>query len=753
MNIPNLKSFNHLTLWQKISYLILAIYALVILTTLTDYGLTIDEPPLLNYGRDVLIWYQSGFDYQGIFQTTNTWLYGGMVHVAGYVLSQTLPIPTYDAYHLCTITLGFLGIIAAYRIGTLLGGGSAGVLAALFLILTPRYYGHAFNNPKDIPFAVFYLWSIYWIARDLGQLPDLPRNWIWKTGLAIGLTLACRINGIILFVYMGLFFCIRYLELARQGSDILSLARSFVRQTLSIGAVAYVVMLPFWPWALLNPLTGPFKAIGYFSQFIEPHYSFFSCQYMANTELPWYYISKWLLLTLPEFTLLGLIASLILFASTFSLQRGLVVFSALFPILYAAIMNTPFYDGYRHALFVVPPLVVIGALGIVDLITRLQTRILRRMGLVITGGLVIWTLVYMIRLHPNQNVYFNHLIAGGIQKAAACYETDYWGNSYTQGFKWIENHYNWDFSKRKLKVASSFGQLHNVMNPDRFERIDKLEQADLILGTTRFDHHRLIPGEIVHTINADNTPLLYIIRPDESYTNDPFFSESPFRRIYLDMHFEGLHKEKDVITFWGQVDKYHLESFVAGSYNNQGMDYYQTGEFGKAIELFRQALAFRSNHLITWYNLALAFHLSDNISEAILAYEKAFQLNAARIMDTKAVFAMYYNVGECYQNMGRLDEAETAYQNALEYEPESFDVLNNLTALYIQRENFEAARNILQPLVIAHPERNNLRLNLAIALTNTGDLDSARIHIQELLKREPNNPTVQELIKTLATPK
>ena len=85
MNIPNLKTLSHhLTPWQAIFYLILTIYALIILATLTDYGLTVDEPPLLNYGRDIITWYQSGFEYQDIFETTNTWLYGGIVHVAGH---------------------------------------------------------------------------------------------------------------------------------------------------------------------------------------------------------------------------------------------------------------------------------------------------------------------------------------------------------------------------------------------------------------------------------------------------------------------------------------------------------------------------------------------------------------------------------------------------------------------------------------------------------------------------------------------
>jgi len=109
-------------------------------------------------------------------------------------------------------------------------------------------------------------------------------------------------------------------------------------------------------------------------------------------------------------------------------------------------------------------------------------------------------------------------------------------------------------------------------------------------------------------------------------------------------------------------------------------------------------------------------------------------------------------LGECYHQTERLDAAEEAYQKALKREPNSPDILNNLAALYIQRENFEGARDMLQPLVLAHPERNNLRLNFAIALANTGSLVQARSQAQEVLKHEPNNATALELIRVLNAP-
>ena len=733
--------------WVFCSYVLLSVYALIILATFLDYGLTTDEPPLLNYGRDIILWYQSGFTYQPIFETTNTWLYGGLVHVLGYVMGLVLPLSQYDAYHLCCAIIGFLGVVAAYRVGFLLGGGLGGFLAVLFLILTPRYYGHVFNNPKDIPFAVFYLWGVFCIVRGLGQLPHVSRDWIWKTGLAIGLTLGCRVAGLVLFAYLGLFWGLGYVLLVWRGLDLKQALRSYVLQLLAIVAVAYAVMLPVWPWALLNPLTGPFEAMGYFSQFLEPHFSFFDGQYVLNRDVPWFYVSKWLVLTLPEFVLLGLVfgaVSLFLCGvrrvadiQIRHLQHVVLIWSAVFPIVYAALMQTPFYDGYRHVLFVVPPLVVCSALGVTYMWRWLQVG-QRAMGIVVVG-LVIWTLVYMVRIHPNQSIYFNHVIAGGIQTSSERFETDYWGNSYKQGFDWIAEHYDWDFDKQKLKVASFFGQLHNVMDQDLFERIEVYENADLYLGTTRFDHHRLIPGEIVHTIQADGVPLLYIIRPDDRYRNDPFFSDSPFRRMYLGMRFFGADVEQKEAAFLKQVEAQNLAYFVAGAYNNSAMVEQAKEKYGEAAALYQKALTFDPSHLTTLYNFGQMLFEQHNYVSALEIYERMFQYPFERILDNRAVRNVYYVLGGCYVQLGRYDEAVEAYQKALERDPISSGIINNLASVYLEQEKFILAYDLLRPLVDAQADNVKARMNLAMVLVKQDSVNAALHMCQEVLTWEPDN--------------
>ena len=103
-----------------------------------------------------------------MFTDSNLWLYGGLFDTVIHLLRQVVPLDVYDLRHLMCALVGLLGVFGAYKVGHALGGPIAGFVAALFLVLTPRFYGHAFNNTKDVPFAVAYLWSVYCLIRCVG---------------------------------------------------------------------------------------------------------------------------------------------------------------------------------------------------------------------------------------------------------------------------------------------------------------------------------------------------------------------------------------------------------------------------------------------------------------------------------------------------------------------------------------------------------------------------------------------------------
>src|SRR5207249_6251388 len=118
--------------------------------------------------------------------------------------NRVSPIGVYETRHLLNGLVGILGLIGCHKLARAVAGERAGFIAALFLLLTPNYYGQMFNNPKDIPFAVGIVWATYYMVRIVPSLPYPPWPLLLKMGLAIGLALGVRVGGLLFLCYLGL---------------------------------------------------------------------------------------------------------------------------------------------------------------------------------------------------------------------------------------------------------------------------------------------------------------------------------------------------------------------------------------------------------------------------------------------------------------------------------------------------------------------------------------------------------------------
>ena len=87
-----------------------------------------------------------------------------------------------------------------------MSGARAGAIAMAALALTPLYYGHSFNNPKDIPFAALHAWALCAIIRSARELPGVSLKRAALTAGAIGLMLGVRLGGVFVFGCLFLFW-------------------------------------------------------------------------------------------------------------------------------------------------------------------------------------------------------------------------------------------------------------------------------------------------------------------------------------------------------------------------------------------------------------------------------------------------------------------------------------------------------------------------------------------------------------------
>ncbi len=105
-------SFTQIDPWNAASGILIVMYGLIVLSTFHDYGITSDEAHHVKYGADIAQWYLSEFEYQALFKTKNTYLYGGFFDTIAHLFSQILPLDRYDANHLCNAMVGLLGVVA-----------------------------------------------------------------------------------------------------------------------------------------------------------------------------------------------------------------------------------------------------------------------------------------------------------------------------------------------------------------------------------------------------------------------------------------------------------------------------------------------------------------------------------------------------------------------------------------------------------------------------------------------------------------
>ncbi|MBO0736215.1 MAG: glycosyltransferase family 39 protein, partial [Alphaproteobacteria bacterium] len=157
--------------WNRLSAALVVLATFAVLLTFRDYGVTWDEDAHNWYGDFVLEYYLSLFSDKTALHWQDLYNYGAIFDTLAAALNRISPIGVYETRHLLNGLVGIIGVIGCCKLARAVGGARAGFIAALFLLLTPNYYGQMFNNPKDIPFAAGVAWSIYYMVRIVRKLP------------------------------------------------------------------------------------------------------------------------------------------------------------------------------------------------------------------------------------------------------------------------------------------------------------------------------------------------------------------------------------------------------------------------------------------------------------------------------------------------------------------------------------------------------------------------------------------------------
>jgi hypothetical protein len=484
-----------------------------------DFGVTWDEKDRHRNGE--LVWrFLRGLRSRSEFAETGGHVYPGLFDVICAALETWVPANRYVVRHAVNATFGWIGVVFCGRLAARLFGPWSGVLAMILLAASPRYFADSMNNPKDLPFAAMTVMALYYISAVSRQWPYFSPSTAIKIAVALALALSIRVGALLYLGYFGLLMVA--IVVADRTMDWRRLANTAGRV---LGVVVAMLLLGtvFWPWAGGAPLVRPFQAfLGAANYPWDGNILFNGYAYGAD-ELPWYYAPWWLLISTPPVVLGGVVLSTAFFSGREdALRRVALWVMVVFPLTATILMHSTLYDGIRHLLFIYPVLVVLAVAGWTGILSASRPSWLRAGAATCLAAGLASVLMFDIRFHPNQGVYFNAVI-GGPRRAFAHYDMDYWGNCVLQAVEWTVD----TARATRTPLAISGTPDHLVqLNSERFSEV-------YFTYPSRSRHHlqiQLARGPALALRQLARQPALYQVRTADgvvlcTVTPGPAFGE------------------------------------------------------------------------------------------------------------------------------------------------------------------------------------------------------------------------------------
>ncbi len=430
--------------------ILLAICLIVGIFTFQDYGMTWDESLYYGYGEAIGYAYSIPERLSGDFDINQAYgpsKYDHRNRGPAYLLAARLPVNALHAltgidkvalWHLMNFITYLIGVFYLYKLSLRWLKPEGAFAASLLYISQPLLWGHAFINPKDPPFTTIFLATIYYGFRAVDQLSTsetskklilsqakMRLHHILLIGVLIGIATNLRIIapliGVLLFLY----------ALTKRKPRILLW---FIPITL----IAIITTYLTWPYLWEAPIAHFAEVLKLMSNNPTSLSVLFYGNIYRAYELPLRYLPVLLAITLTEPTwilfVMGLIVAFLRWTKTKRAwsDLGILLLFFGFMVSYVLLITPPMYDGYRHFLFILPPVFIITGFAFEQIFVWTRTYWLRAAILFVILSLGINS---GRKLHPYEYTYYNAIV-DGTGGAEGTFETDYWLTCYKEA---IEN--------------------------------------------------------------------------------------------------------------------------------------------------------------------------------------------------------------------------------------------------------------------------------------------------------------------------
>ena len=407
---------------------LLCVALIVGILVVPHYGESWDEADIRRYSAYSIQAYRLIFHPADLQEfNTNLNLYGpGYFALAGLLANGLQALrPTVSltaAWHTVYFVTFLVGTLLLYMLALQFLDPWAAFGSALLFVSQPLFWGHAFINPKDLPFLTFFMAAIYFGMCMIDRI-QATGKWGMLMPVAaalLGFTSSLRVLGPLAGVIVLTWGAWK-------------LHRRFVLPAFIYVLVAGISMYLCWPYLWAAPVTHLMDSIGTMADFPFSGAVLFAGHVFKANEIPLTYVPTFLGIQLTESALLlmltGLVIALVrlrqdptkpllwLFLGWFVLPTAIIVAS-----------RSPLYDNARQLYFLWPPLFLLAGLAFEWIFGYVRHP--RWRGAVLLFAALPGMLIGA-RLHPYEYTYYNSFVRG-TGGAFREFETDYWGTSFEE---------------------------------------------------------------------------------------------------------------------------------------------------------------------------------------------------------------------------------------------------------------------------------------------------------------------------------
>jgi tetratricopeptide (TPR) repeat protein len=187
-----------------------------------------------------------------------------------------------------------------------------------------------------------------------------------------------------------------------------------------------------------------------------------------------------------------------------------------------------------------------------------------------------------------------------------------------------------------------------------------------------------------------------------------------------------------------------IKENVAGAKVNQANEYFQAGEYQRAVDVYREALAQDPGNARTYYDLALALDHLGKTAEERDALQKAITLDST-------IARAHNQLGLISLQAGQEAEAEKELKAAIALDPGYAEAQNNLGVLYGQQGKNKAAEELFRQATENNPQYAQAFINLGLILAGDSRFAEAEQVIRSALKISADNSQALTVLAMVLT--